>query len=263
VGSTVTRTEYIYDGQMPVIERDYNSSGNLSQTRVNILGARGIEGIITIPASGSASLNWLMYDGHGNVVRTIDTNFNLSAYQWRGVWGERQTGTLQTGKGYCANLGQQEDETGFIYMRARYYEPTTGRFVSEDPARDGVNWYLYAHDNPIRFVDDDGRNAVDVIFFLYQTGLGFLLAGIALLYKWEQSHLLKSQLAKKLAMGIEADTLQTLMDELTRIYRYIKHHETQALRLSKARGGIADVLIYYVAGEAVIITLEILFGEWL
>jgi RHS repeat-associated protein len=98
-----------------------------------------------------------MYDGHGNVVRTIDTSFGLSAYQWRGVWGERQTSTLQTGKGYCANLGHQEDETGLIYMRARYYEPTTGRFVSEDPARDGVNWYLYADGNAVNRVDADGK----------------------------------------------------------------------------------------------------------
>jgi RHS repeat-associated protein len=127
---------------------------------VNLLGARGIEGIISIHASGSASLNWLMYDGHGNVVRTIDTGFGLSAYQWRGVWGERQTGTLQTGKGYCANLGHQEDETGLVYMRARYYEPTTGRFISEDPARDGVNWYLYADGNAVGRVDASGRESL-------------------------------------------------------------------------------------------------------
>ncbi len=34
---------------------------------------------------------------------------------------------------YCANLGHnQDDESGLIYMRARYYEPASGRFVSED-----------------------------------------------------------------------------------------------------------------------------------
>jgi RHS repeat-associated protein len=120
-----------------------------------------------------------MYDGHGNVVRTIDTSFGLSTYQWRGVWGERQTPALQTGKGYCANLGHQEDETGFIYMRARYYEPTTGRFISEDPARDGVNWYLYADGNPVNRVDFTGKSPLAALVMIGAALLGFIFGMFA------------------------------------------------------------------------------------
>lgn len=35
--------------------------------------------------------------------------FALSAYQWRGVWGEVQS-SLGTGRGYCANLGHPEEK---------------------------------------------------------------------------------------------------------------------------------------------------------
>jgi uncharacterized protein RhaS with RHS repeats len=78
------------------------------------------------------SLRWLLYDGHGNLVRLMAPDYTLSAFQWRGVWGEVQ-GSLGTGRGYCANLGHPEDETGLVYMRARYYEPATGGLSRKTP----------------------------------------------------------------------------------------------------------------------------------
>ncbi|HMS56820.1 MAG TPA: RHS repeat-associated core domain-containing protein, partial [Fimbriimonadaceae bacterium] len=61
---------------------------------------------------------------------------------------------------YCANLGHvQDEESGLIYMRARYYEPWTGRFVSEDSARDGKNWYIYCNNDPLNYIDRSGQNA--------------------------------------------------------------------------------------------------------
>ena len=54
----------------------------------------------------------------------------------------------------------QEGDTGLYYMRARYYDSTTSRFVSRDPVKSiepkQINPYLYAADNPLRYVDPSG-----------------------------------------------------------------------------------------------------------
>ena len=47
-----------------------------------------------------------------------------------------------------------------IYLRARTYDPTLGRFTQQDPARDGFNWYIYCNNNPVAYVDPLGLDAI-------------------------------------------------------------------------------------------------------
>jgi RHS repeat-associated protein len=51
-------------------------------------------------------------------------------------------------------------ETGLYYYRARYYDPATGRFLSEDPERfngGDLSWYRYVKNDPLRGRDPSGR----------------------------------------------------------------------------------------------------------
>jgi RHS repeat-associated protein len=52
----------------------------------------------------------------------------------------------------------QNDGTGLYYYSARYYSPTLGRFISEDPSGigGGPNLYEYAGDQPVTFEDSSG-----------------------------------------------------------------------------------------------------------
>jgi len=57
--------------------------------------------------------------------------------------------------------GESDAETGPIflyYYRARYYDPTIGRFLKEDPIhfRGGINFYLYVRNDPIQLRDRQG-----------------------------------------------------------------------------------------------------------
>ena len=52
-----------------------------------------------------------------------------------------------------------DGETGFYYLRNRYYDPKKGRFITEDPIRDGNNWYVYCNGNPVLNIDPTGLDS--------------------------------------------------------------------------------------------------------
>ena len=59
---------------------------------------------------------------------------------------------------YCGEY--YDDETDLIYLRNRYYDNQTGRFITEDPIKDGLNWYAYCGNNPINNIDPLGLSGI-------------------------------------------------------------------------------------------------------
>ena len=51
-------------------------------------------------------------------------------------------------------------QTIFCCTDMGYYDPEIGRFLNEDPIRDGNNWYAYCGNNPVGFVDPSGLDPV-------------------------------------------------------------------------------------------------------
>ncbi|RYG23828.1 hypothetical protein EON82_12800 [bacterium] len=67
------------------------------------------------------------------------------------------TGTPQGPFGFAGGHGYQEDaDSGLKLLGHRYYDSSTGRFLTRDPARDGRNWYGYCDNNPLGSVDPSG-----------------------------------------------------------------------------------------------------------
>jgi RHS repeat-associated protein len=124
------------------------------------LGARGIDVVSRTTSSGS-QVSYPIYDGHGNNVGSLLKNgasFTVADEKTYDAWGAlRSGGGADKGK-YCASIGhKQDDESGLVYMRARYYEPTSGRFISQDSAFDGMNWFTYCGNQPITKSDRTGK----------------------------------------------------------------------------------------------------------
>jgi RHS repeat-associated protein len=66
--------------------------------------------------------------------------------------------------------GEMTDDTGLVFLRARYYDPGTGRFINKDTwGGDNNNpvtlaKWLYANGNPVIYTDPSGKSAVGVGF---------------------------------------------------------------------------------------------------
>lgn len=85
-------------------------------------------------------------------------------------FGERLTNAAASANNDVWFTSRRQDvDTGLVYMGARYYDPVVGRFISKDPAGfdegniHSFNRYAYANNNPYRYVDPNGRNALEVI----------------------------------------------------------------------------------------------------
>jgi len=94
------------------------------------------------------------------------------------------TGTWKGPFGYAGGFGYQEDSSGLKLLGHRYYDPSTGRFLSRDPIKDGRNWYVYCSGSPIGNSDPEGlsawSNRTTILYKLYNKSSGEFV-------KWEIS----------------------------------------------------------------------------
>lgn len=146
-----TETYYVYDGNSILYEESHNVSTPLVKERefniifngdnigkylnddlqyhlLDQLGSRKLTTDISGTVLSSSDVN---YSAFGNLLAGNNLNYNF------------------TGKQLDAN-------TGLVYFNARFYDPEVGRFISQDPIKDGLNWYVYCENNPLKYIDPTG-----------------------------------------------------------------------------------------------------------
>lgn len=108
------------------------------------------------------SLYFYLYDFRGSVIGITDENGELVKYYQYDPWGRvyNEGGSLnwQNPFQYVGKWGVQKDENDVYYMQARYYQPSTGRFISEDPIWH-YNLFPYADNDPINRIDPKGEKS--------------------------------------------------------------------------------------------------------
>ena len=117
-------------------------------------------GINIIAQNKNNAVNYYVYDGHGNTVTLTDANGATVSKCDYSAYGNRTSikSYINTPFKYCGEY--QDNESGMVYLRNRYYKINEGRFTQEDPAKDGLNWYAYCGNNPVNFVDPFGLDSI-------------------------------------------------------------------------------------------------------
>jgi RHS repeat-associated protein len=114
---------------------------------------------------GAAS-QYAQGDGLGSVRLITDGSGAAAGTATFEPWGAPKGGSASLG-GFGFTGEQTDAETGFVYLRARNYDPATGRFVQQDgysgsPGNpQGQHRFAYVGNNPVRFADPSGHEAIE------------------------------------------------------------------------------------------------------
>ena len=149
-------TRYIYDANGNLLAE---ADANNVITRYYVHGSGLLAAITPVDA-----VYCYHYNATGNTVAITDSSetvVNSYDYSPFGMIISESEGFAQPFK-YVGRLGVMS-EGDFYYMRARYYDPLNGRFISEDPLGfDGgdVNLYVYGSNAPTIYSDSWGLSAL-------------------------------------------------------------------------------------------------------
>ncbi|MGV9560233.1 RHS repeat-associated core domain-containing protein [Streptomyces sp. NPDC003522] len=165
-----TTTQYLTDGSNPLIEQ------NGSDTTSAAVAMSGLDEFLTRTEGGKTQV--YLTDALGTVVGLANTDGTVAttyAYDPGGT----PTASGTTSSNPYTFTGREDDGTGLLYYRNRYYDPQTGRFISQDPIghAGGTNLYQYALSSPTTYTDPSGNSpmiAACVIGGLFDGGLDWL-----------------------------------------------------------------------------------------
>jgi RHS repeat-associated protein len=148
--------KYAYEYDKPIAE--YDESGT---TAFNLFGTNLICRIT------GGEKYYYHYNAHGDVIAVTDETGALAATYEYDAWGNitAETGDIDNPFRYAGYV--YDEETKLYYLNARYYDPLTGRFLTEDTYLGertdplSLNLYAYVLGNPLRYFDPTGHGVDD------------------------------------------------------------------------------------------------------
>lgn len=165
--------EYLYDNEDIVAIYDGKGRGTF------FVHGPGIDEPLSVVQKGETY--YYLFDGLGSVTGLTDNEGKIvQQYEYDSFGNLKQEGN-KVKQPYAFTGREFDKETGLYFYRARYYDPTVGKFVSRDPVvgfisfPQSLNRYQYVYNNPVGFIDPSGE-WVGAAFAI--TGVGIVLYGL-------------------------------------------------------------------------------------
>jgi RHS repeat-associated protein len=175
-----TITRYIWDAFN--VHADYDANNNLlaayTLTPTGAGSAAAASPAVVLEATRGGAPSFYLHDGINSTVATTDASGAVTARYRYDSFGRPGLGNGSEAR-YTYAASQYDAASGLYYMRDRYYDPSTGRLLSEDPVAatyynvplerwthadptldvtlpSTLNRYMYVGNDPVDFTDPSG-----------------------------------------------------------------------------------------------------------
>ncbi len=151
---TETSTFFVVDPNAPqdrvLEERDHDGA---------LVSSFGYLGSRVFSMMHAGRLSYLLSDRLGSIRALSDRDGAVKERYEYDPFFRNPSGPLNAPNPYRFAGERFDAETGLVFMRARYYDPAIGRFISKDPSgiKGGSNMYRYVRNDPINLKDPSGR----------------------------------------------------------------------------------------------------------
>ncbi|MEK3848717.1 MULTISPECIES: RHS repeat-associated core domain-containing protein [Paenibacillus] len=154
------QTRYYYDGDQIIAEASVVNG--TPQLKARYIRGQKLEAIQYTDGTKA----YPSYNGHGDVIELRDQIGNvLNTYAYD-IWGNMTSSQEKVHNPFRYSGELWDDAAELQYLRARWYDPSNGRFINEDTYEGDIsdplslNLYTYVQNNPLIFSDPTGHEAL-------------------------------------------------------------------------------------------------------
>jgi RHS repeat-associated protein len=174
---------FLWDGQHLLAELAYPGTSRIAQYVYD--GGMDRPFALVTDSGGTSKVRYFYPDWmEGNLTGIMKDSTTLEQYTQYTAWGQIQARPINTladtNRLGWKGLVYEGDSTRLYYVRNRWYDPATGRFVSMDPLgiTGGWNLYAFARNDPINGSDPSGLFGFGSIFGLVVDAISGNWAGL-------------------------------------------------------------------------------------